>query len=176
MKIITKEIFKILITILLSLVILISIKASSSFKTKFYKNVYETSLSFAKLNSLYTKHFGNIMPAGNINTTKPVFNETLIYQNIEPYLDGASLTVDDEYLVPAITSGVVVYVGQKEGYGNVVIINNSDNVDVWYGNMDNIDIKLYQYVEKGQYIGSVKNKIYMVFKSNGKKLDYDKYI
>lgn len=176
MKTITNEIFKILITILITLVILIAIKASSSFKTKFYKNVYDTSLSFAKLNTLYTKHFGNIIPTSNINSIKPVFNETLIYQNAEPYLDGVSLTVSDNYLVPAIASGVVVYIGQKEGYGNVIIINNNDNIDTWYGNMENVDIKLYQYINKGDYIGSANNNLYMVFKSNGKILDYEKYI
>ena len=176
MKIITNGIFKILLTILFSLMILIAIKANSSFKTKFYKKVYESSFSFAKVNTLYNTYFGNLIPTNQLNITKPVFNESLLYQSKEKYLDGVNLTVSSNYLVPSLSSGVVVYIGQKENYGNVVIINNSDDVDIWYGNMDNINVKLYDFVNKGDYLGSVSNNLYMVFKSNGKVLNYDKYI
>ena len=176
MKIIANSLFKILITIIISLLILIGIKSSTSFKTKFYKRVYENSFSFAKVNTLYNTYFGNILPKDKIDIVRPVFNETLVYDHKEDYLDGVKLTIDSNYLVPAIASGVVVYIGKKEEYGNVLIINSSDGTDIWYGNMDNIDLKLYDYVDKGKYIGKASNSLYLVFKNNGKVISYDKYI
>ena len=176
MKIITNQLFKILITTVLSLLILIAIKANNSFKTRFYKHIYETSISFAKLNTLYSSYFGKIIPNSDLEIVKPVFNESLIYDKKEEYLDGVNLTINKDYLVPSISSGVVVYIGKKEGYGNVLIINSSDGTDIWYGNMDKIDLKLYDYIEKGKYIGTASNNLYLVFKKDGKKIDYDKYI
>ena len=76
MKIITKGIFKVLITILLTLVLLISFKASKSFKRNFYTKVYETNLSFTKINNLYQQYFGDVLPLDNLNQIEPVFKET----------------------------------------------------------------------------------------------------
>ena len=42
--------------------------------------------------------------------------------------------------------------------------------------MDNIDLKLYDYVDKGKYIGKASNNLYLVFKNDGKVISYDKYI
>ena len=176
MKIITNKLFKLLITIVLSLLVLICIKTNSSFKMSFYKYIYESNISFAKINALYNNYFGKIIPTNNLEVVKPVFHESLIYQNKEEYKDGVNLTIDNDYLVPAISSGVVVYIGPKEGYGNVLIINNEDGIDIWYGNMDSIDLKIYDYVDKGTYIGKASKNLYLVFKKNGKVLDYDKYI
>ena len=39
------------------------------------------------------------------------------------------------------------------------------------------DIKLYDYIEKGNMLGSTKdNVLYLVFQKGGKFLDYKKYI
>ena len=176
MKIITNSLFKILITVILSLLILIGIKSNTSFRNKFYRKVYEESFSFAKINTLYNTYFGNIFPKDKLDVVKPVFKETLVYRNKEKYLDGVKLEIDGDYLVPAIASGVVVYKGNKEGYGNVLIINSNDGADIWYGNMDSIDLKLYDYVDNGTYIGKASNYLYMVFKKDGNVLNYEDYL
>jgi len=167
--------FKLLVTIIITLIILIIIKSNKVFKKNFYKYVYESNISFSKINKLYKEYFGNILPL-NIKDLEPVFNEKLIYEEKEKYLDGVKLIVGENYLVPSLNDGVVVFTGYKENYGNVVIINQSDGTDLWYGNLDNINVKLYDNIKKGQYIGNVKNELYLVFKKNGNILDYEKYI
>ena len=42
--------------------------------------------------------------------------------------------------------------------------------------MDNINVELYDYVEEGTLIGNVKNKLYLVYRKNGEKVDYNEYI
>ena len=171
-----KNITKFLITIILTLIVLINIKGNSEFKDKFYNLVYENNFSFATINSLYQKYFGSPIPFLDIvNTkTKHVFNEKLEYSKVNKYLDGVNLTVSDNYLVPILESGLVVFKGERDGYNNTVIIQQIDGVDVWYGNIDNVSVNLYDYVEKGTLLGEVNsNNLYLVFKKDGNVLNYE---
>ena len=168
-------IVKSMLTIVITLVLLIMMKSSGEFKTQFYKNVYETNFSFTKINNLYNRYFGNVISLPK-NPTEPVFNEKLIYSNKETYFDGVVLNVEKNYMIPIQESGLVVFIGEKENYGNVVIIQQVNGIDMWYGNVDQVDVKLYDYVEKGTLLGECNNKLYLLFKQNGEILDYEKYL
>ena len=176
---ITKFIMKTMICITLFITMLIVIKSSPSFKATIYKNVYEDNFSFAKINNLYQKYFGDILPFDNIvpNNDELVFQENLKYDDISLYKNGAKLTVTTNYLVPAIESGIIVYIGEKENYGNTIIVQQINGIDVWYGNVNISNLKLYDYIEKGNMLGETNgNTMYMVFQKEGKYLDYKKYI
>ena len=59
--------------------------------------------------------------------------------------------------------------GEKENYGNVVIIEGIDGIDIWYGNMETVSGKLYDYVEKNAYLGTTKgNILYLAYQKDGK--------
>lgn len=170
---------KLLITIILTLIILILLKSNNKLKTFFYNKVYDNNISFATINKWYENHFGSSIPFKELveKDTKAVFNNKLEYSKKEKYLDGVKLSVDKNYLVPILESGMVVYIGKKEGYGNTVIVQQVNGVDVWYGNINNPNVKLYDYVEKGKLLGDVKNNnLYLVFKKDGKVLSYEKNI
>ena len=166
---------KTLVTVVLMLTSLILIKANKDFKTNFYKQVYGTSFSFSKINNLYNKYVGKLDIVDHV-ATEPVFNEKLEYKKMEKYEDGVSLSVRNDYLVPVQESGIVVFIGEKEGYGKVVIIQRLDGIDQWYGNISNTDLKLYDYVKKGELLGEVNNTLYLVYRKNGKSLNYEDYI
>ncbi len=167
-----------LIVIILFLLALIMIKSNTSFKNKLIKYVYEDNLEFTKLKSIYEKYFGKILAVDKIAPTEEkVFNEKISYNKANVYKDGVSLSVDSNYMVPVLESGIVVFMGEKEGYGNTVIIEQIDGVDVWYSNISTTNIKMYDYMEKGGLLGEVKgNKLYMIFQKDGKYLDYKKYL
>ena len=170
---------KLLITIILTLITLILLKSNNKLKTFFYNKVYDNNISFATINKWYENHFGSSIPFKELveKDTKAVFNNKLEYSKKEKYLDGVKLSVDKNYLVPILESGMVVYIGKKEGYGNTVIVQQVNGVDVWYGNINNPNVKLYDYVEKGKLLGDVKNNnLYLVFKKDGKVLSYEKNI
>ena len=175
-KILINLLSKTLITVVLMLLALIFIKASKSFKTGFYKQVYGTNFSFSKINNLYNKYIGKLDIVDKVATTEAVFNEKLVYKKKEKYKDGVKLLVGSNYLVPIQESGIVVFIGKKEDYGNVVIIQRLDGVDQWYGNISNTDLKLYDYVKKGELLGEVDNTLYLVYRKNGKSLNYEEYI
>lgn len=174
-----KYVYKIVFLIIITLVVLISLKSNQNFRTSFYKYVYTENISFASINNWYTTKFGSPLPFSdfiNYNDTIPVFNETIRYKEANKYKDGVALTVDYQYLIPSLDSGIVIFVGEKEGYGKTVIVQQENGVDVWYSNVNEINVKLYDYIKKGSLIGSVDKTLYLVFIKNGDIVDYKEYI
>lgn len=169
---------RLLIVTIIFLSCLILIKSNNSFKNILIKYVYEDSFKFTKLKAIYEKYFGKILSIDKVAPKEEaVFNEKLEYSKANVYNDGAVLTVSDNYMIPTLESGIVVFIGEKEGYGSTVIIEQVDGIDVWYSNVKANNIKMYDYIEKGSLIGEVKGKkIYMVFQKDGAFLDYKKYI
>lgn len=169
---------RLLIVTIIFLSCLILIRSNKSFKNNLIKYVYEDSFKFTKLKNIYEKYFGKILSIDKVAPKEEaVFNEKLEYSKTNVYNDGAVLTVSDNYMVPTLESGIVVFMGEKEGYGSTVIIEQVDGIDVWYSNIKANNIKMYDYIEKGSLIGEVNGKkLYMVFQKDGAFLDYKKYI
>ena len=173
--------FKFLITSVLVLVVLVLTKTNNEYKAIIKQNVYDKNFSFAYVNNLYSKYLGSVLPFNDLklfkDETKQTFNEELEYNEANKYNDGVKLTVAKNYLVPIQESGMVVFTGEKEGYGNIVIIQQVDGVDMWYGNLQNINVNLYDYVEKGKLLGEVVDtSLYLVYQKEGKYIDYKEYI
>ena len=167
-----------LTVIVLFLILAITCKSNQNYKDIVVANLYEKNLSFTKIKNLYTKYLGGIIPLDKVSEEiTPVFSEKLEYTNDTIYHDGVKLEVIDKYLVPIIEEGLVVFIGEKENYGNVVIIEGVDGIDIWYGNMETTSVKLYDYVEKSTYLGQTKdNNLYLVYSKDGKFLNYKEYL
>lgn len=168
---------KILVCIILVIICLIMMKTNSNFQEFVSEKIFKDNISFAYLNNLYNKYFGNILPSYKNLDTEVVFNEKLEYFEYNKYLDGYKLSVQTSYLVPIIESGIVVYIGNIDNYGESVIIEGIDGVDIWYSNLENISVKLYDYVNSGDYLGEVKGEdLYLVFEKNQEYLKFEDYI
>lgn len=58
--------------------------------------------------------------------------------------------------------------GEKEEYGQTVIVQQVNGIDVWYSNVDTSNISLYQYLTKGNLLGRQSLIIYIwYFKKMG---------
>lgn len=168
-----KYISKIFITIIIGLVLLICFKKDSNFKNNFIKKVYSENISFTKINDVYKKYLGSSMFFKDLVDSKPVFNEMNII-NYEDYLDG--IKVFDVNLITNLSEGIITFKGIKEGYGEVIIISDKNNNEVWYGNISNTSLNLYDYVNKGDLIGEVVDYLYLVIKQEDKIIKYEDYI
>lgn len=167
-----------LAVIVIFLVLAIISKANNDYKNLIVNNIYEKNISFAKIKKLYNKYLGGVVPLDKkIEKEITVFNEKLEYNNESIYYDGVKLEVDNNYLVPIIKEGMVIYIGQKENYGNVVIVEDIDGIDIWYGNIEKTTVKLYDYVSVGTYLGTTKDNIlYLAYQKDGKFLNYKEYL
>lgn len=170
-------VLRVLITIIVTLILLIGFKMNNNFKKTFYHYVYEENFPFSVVKNFLQEKFGTSLTFDKIVTDEEVFNEKLSYKDKSLYHDGVKLTVSSEYMIPSLESGIVVYIGEKENYKQVVIVQQMNGVDVWYGNIKQANVKLYDYVEKGSLIGQVDNKtLYLVFQKEGKFVDYQSYL
>ena len=164
-KNIKRTLNKLLLSIILFLIGMILVKQNPNLKKNIEKNLYEKSLPFQKVKNYYEKHFGNILSLDKITKKEQaVFSEKLVYEKIEDYKDGVKLKVTDNYMVPVLESGVVVYIGNKDGYGSTIIVEQVNGIDTYYSNIKIDNIKLYDYVEKGELLGEVNNNILIISK------------
>lgn len=146
---------------------------SSTVRNYIKKYLLETNFEFSKISSIYNKYIGTLT---NEETLPVNSNKILEYTEEEKYKDGVKLTVGENYNINLLESGIVVFIGEKEGYGNTIIVQQSNGIDAWYGNVENVSVKIYDYIEKGTIIGNVNNTLYLVFQKNGENLNYEDYI
>lgn len=160
---------KIVLSIFILFTILSIIKLSPDTKSAIKKELFETNFNFSIVNNFLSKVFPK-------SESVPVSNEGIKYKKYSNYLDGVKVEMNYGESVNLIDSGIVVYVGQKEGYGKTLIVQQSNGIDVWYGNLENINVNLYDYVNKNSIIATSKDELYLVFQKNGEFLDYKNYI
>lgn len=169
---------KSLIVVLLFLSSMIFIRQNDKNKKIFKEKVYNNSLSFAKIYNLYSKYLGDALPFKDIikDDTKKVSNEKITYSSIKKEGDDYLLVVPSNYTLQSIKSGIVIEVKKDDKYKNIVKIQDKSGVNITYKNLNEVEVKLYDYVEKGEILGSVSNKLYINFEKDGKYLSYEKYL
>ena len=160
--------------------VLCMIKMNPDTKKQVYQTVYGSNFSFASFQKWYQKNFGNLFPENitkNMGKDQMVFQETFVYQKKEDIENGVRVSVSRGYLMPALESGLVVFMGEKEGVGNTLIIQQVNGVDAWYVGVEPKDLKLYDYVEKGSLLGEVREKtLDLYFQKEGAFVSYKDYI
>ena len=171
-------IIKSLIVVVLFLGSLIYIKQSNDNKNKFKNVVYNNSLSFAKIYDVYKKYLGDVIPFKNIfkDNTKLVSSEKLSYEQIKKEDNGYILSVSKDYITPSITSGIIVEKKVSSKYENVITVQDKNGLNITYGLIKNTNVKLYDYIEKGNIIGQASEELYLSFKKDNKYLSYEKVL
>ncbi len=166
-----------LVCVVLILGILIILKGNPVLKKNVYDKVFSSNINFSKISDIYEKYLGSVFPLDlKKDDTQTVSSSKIDYKNLEKYQDGVSLEVSKNYAVNIFKGGIVTFAGEKEGYGNTVVVLQADDTEVWYGNLSRIDVSMYDYLKTGAIIGECDEKLYLVFKKDGQVLDYKKYI
>lgn len=133
-----------------------------------YKNnVLENNISFSKLRSYYDKYF--------VGKKNEISDEEVMVSNEidEIIVDGRYKYLKEE--VKSIESGIVVYVGEKDDLGNTVIVQGVDGVDVWYSNLGDVRVSLYDYVSSGDLLGLSNEYFLISLYKDGKLITYEEY-
>lgn len=171
-KIIKKKIKKILICTIFVLGCLIFCKISPENKNFFISKFLTNSISFTKINGYYTKYFKDIAPV-IIKPEEYVISDKLVVEEIKKYENFEKLSLRTN-IIPAINGGLIVFIGQKENFLKTVIVQGHDGNDYWYGNLENISVNLYDYIEKNEIIGDVKeNELILDIKNKEESISYE---
>ena len=134
-------------------------------------------MEFTKINKWYQDKFGKILPSVDNESTLVFSDANVTNSKYEKYLDGVKITYDKNNPIAILMGGIVVFIGDKDNYGKTVIIQGNDCINYYYGNITNINVNLYDYLEKDTLIGeSLDNYIYLVLEKDGQYLNYEEYI
>lgn len=166
-----------LLAIIVILVSAIYVNMNGKNLKNYKEKLFEKSLSFNKISKSYNKVFGKVLPLEiEKGTTKTVFNDGLSYSKIDKYENGFKLDMISN-AVTSLYDGIVVFIGNKDNYKNTVIVQGSDGVDIWYGNVSNVSVTLYDYITKDTIIGeAADNTLYLVFNKENEYLGYEEYL
>lgn len=169
---------KFLLSIIFLMVSIILIKSNSNIKTFYQEDILTKQINFTKFNDFYTKYFGNILPDYTVPSipTQMASNTEFDYNNGTPYLNGTKLETTENYPVPIITSGIIVFLGEKDSLGPTCIVQGIDGIDIWYSHIDTSSLNLYDYVTEGKILAPTEsNYFYLTIDNNGNYLTYDTY-
>ncbi|MDP4084565.1 MAG: M23 family metallopeptidase [Bacillota bacterium] len=191
-----KEIFlfKILASVCLFLLVAILFRnhtGSLDSVRNMVKKTMDTEFQFATVSNWYENKFGKplaLLPFAekkqtentNSNQQYAVPASGRIVQNFVKNGQGVMIETDKGAQVKAMNGGLVTFAGIKDGLGKTVIIQHSDKTESWYGNLLDIQVNLYDYVNKGKVVGSVstsgnedksKGSYYFAIKKGDKFID-----
>lgn len=129
------------------------------------KNTFAQEFQFAAATKWYENKFGKplaLLPftdkkaaVENVSTEYAIPASGRILENFEKNGQGVMVETGKGAPVKAFNEGVVTFAGVKEGVGKTVIIQHSDKTESWYGNLDQINVSLYEYIQKGKEVGTV---------------------
>lgn len=162
-----KKILSKLFTIVIFTMIVITLSNTSpKFKSFIVDKVLNSTIDFSFVNKLSNK-VTNVFKTSN--NTLPVVKEE--NNRKEKYKDGIKYIVNKGASVNIKDSGIVTYIGNKDGYNNTVIIQQSNGYYAWYGNIKE-EVKLYDYIESGSKIGeTLSNEYYYVLLKDNKPVN-----
>lgn len=162
-----KKILSKLFTIVIFTMIVITLSNTSpKFKSFIVDKVLNSTIDFSFVNKLSNK-VTNVFKTSN--NTLPVVKEE--NNRKEKYKDGIKYIVNKGASVNIKDSGIVTYIGNKDGYNNTIIIQQSNGYYAWYGNIKE-EVKLYDYIESGSKIGSsLTNEYYYVLLKDNKPVN-----
>ena len=77
--------------------------------------------------------------------------------------------------VLSITDGRVIETGVDDGSGSYVTVLGKDEVEITYGNIDNVMVALYDEVAQGMILGSYQEQLILKFEYLGEEITYEEY-
>ncbi len=163
-------IFKILASACLVLIVAIMFRSQTPIldpAKEFVSKSFQEDFQFAAVSDWYESTFGKqlaLFPTPDRVENSNIDNESKQMQYALPASgkilekfgeNGQRITIeiDKGANVEAMNEGLISFIGQKEGFGQTVVIQHADKSYAWYGNLSSIDVTLYEYIEKGASVG-----------------------
>ena len=190
--------FKVLLSAALFFAIAILYKYPSSQLDSFRNMVastFEQEIQFALITDWYEDAFGKplaFLPSDlqkEVSDTEPVTSDYAIPTTgtiVETFAsngEGIKIETESNTKAGAIQGGTILFAGKKESTGNTVVIQHKDGSESWYGNLEKIDVKVYDSVEKGASVGTVSQSdetgtsvLFFAIKKDGEFIDPDQVI
>lgn len=157
---------KLFTLVIFTMIIIIISNYSPKFKSFLIDKVLNSTIDFSFVNKITNNITEVFKTNDNIKTVMKDEKDLK-----EKYKDGVKYIVNKDEDIYIKDSGIITYIGEKEGYNNTVIVQQSNGYYAWYGNIKE-EVKLYDYVESGNVIGtSLTNEYYYVLLKDNKPVN-----
>lgn len=93
------------------------------------------------------------------------------FKEDRPYM---TFNGSDDGQVTASTDGLISFVGEKEGWGNCVIVQHAGDTETWYGPVSSVQVELSDWVNAQDPLGEIthiEGKVQFGVKRGGKFVD-----
>lgn len=135
----------------------------------FVKKSMEQDFQFAAVAVWYEKQFGKplaLLPLSIDKETASKENEDnkqqyalpvsgTIVESFEKNGQGIMIETGKDAEVEVMNEGIVRFAGVDDRHGKTVIIQHADKTETWYGDLDEIQVNLFDYIKKGTVVGTV---------------------
>ncbi|MCI7084005.1 MAG: M23 family metallopeptidase [Tenericutes bacterium] len=156
---------KLFTIVIFTMLIIIISNYSPKFRNFIIDKVLNNTIDFSFVNKFMNK----TTDIFSKNNTENVFKEETKH---EKYKDGIKYIIGEGENIYLKDSGIVTFIGNKDGYNNTIIVQQSNGYYAWYGNVKE-SVKLYDYIEKGEVIGTGDNEYYYVLLKDNKPVNID---
>ena len=141
-----------------------------------YKNVskvvFDNTIDFTYIRSKTNKILGKFT-----NKEYFVVSEKLEYKSVEKVNNSYRFITDNNYVINSLENGVVTFIGNIDGLGMSILVRSDDGYDYTYSNIENINVKMYDYIKKGVILGStLGNYFYLSISKDNKYYNYEDFI
>jgi len=125
-------------------------------------NIAITSISQKELNNFLKEQKSILTCTPSIRPTDGWYSSGFGYRNSpftnqKEFHEGLDIATRIGTAIISPADGLVVHVGRKGGFGNMIVINHGYHIKTRYGHLSKYRIKKGQHVERGQIIGEVGN-------------------
>lgn len=166
---------KLLLSIIIVLLCLIVSNLNHTFKDAFQSQVLEHTIHFSNIHKFYDKYIGSLTKSEEtvpVSSTVSSIHQLARVENNGTY----TFSVEKEYPVSFLESGIIVFIGDKYGLSDTVIVQGNDGVDLWYSHVLVSAYSLYDYVRKGDILGtSIDDTFLLTIMKDGNTLKYEDY-
>ena len=123
-------------------------------------------MQFSKVTSWINQHFLSFQGQEETATVSSKMNYTHIKDN---YYTNQSNEVLN------FGKGRVIYVGEQNLLGKYVTILLENNIEVTFGNMQDVFVSMYDQVEESTILGTYEDQVMIVFTQGEQEIDYSTF-
>ena len=160
-SILSSMLSKLLTIVIFILIVMIVSNVSPKFRNYVNDHILNSTIDFSFVNKFTNKVTDLFKGKENVPVVKTD-------DEYEKYMEGVKYVHSGDVLLKS--SGIVTFIGEKEGYGNTIIVQQSNGYYAWYGNVKET-VKIYDYVEKNSVIGTCENEYYYVLLKDDKPVN-----
>lgn len=188
--------FRLLFSMCFVLIVAIMFRSTNpsfdAFKS-FIENSMKKDYQFAKISTWTSKTMGDMFSFSPLDFFKtsdelkqnseviPVSGKVI--ESFKKNGKGITVETNRDKAIATIQDGIVIFAGYDKNHGKTVIVQQSNQMNVWYGNLGSIKVNLYQHINTGDSLGTVTNdsisnrgEYYFAIEKDNKFLDPSKVI